>query len=213
MIETKTISDSHNKKDHWEKVYQHQPLHTSGWYQPIPSSSLQLIQAGDFSKNQSVIDIGGGDSLLVDHLLEMGYSDISVLDISEAAIERAKKRLGELTKRVDWIYSDITEFQINKTFDLWHDRACLHFLTQIDELNLYKDKVNRSVSSGGTMILGTFSKTGPKKCSGLPIRQYDSTELTELFSEYFELSETFESVHVTPSGNTQNYVFCRFKKK
>ncbi len=202
-----------NKKDYWEKVYQRQSLIESGWYQPVPESSLQLIAASNISKNASIIDIGGGDSLLVDHLLDRGYKNITVLDISEKAIEKAKKRLGPLANYVNWICSDITEFQTNTTFDLWHDRACLHFLTQNDDFKLYQERVRDCLSSRGNLILGAFSKTGPEKCSGLPIHQYDRIELTELFSEGFESIETFESVHVTPSSNTQNYVFCRFKKK
>ena len=212
MIKSIT-GESATNKDYWERVYQNRSLIESGWYQPIPESSLNLITASHINKKSRIIDVGGGDSLLVDHLLSQGYQNITVLDISEKAIDKAKKRLGTLAEKVSWICSDITEYQANAPFDLWHDRACLHFLTQDSDLKLYKEKAIQSLSSGGTLILGTFSKTGPEKCSGLPIRQYDSREFYELFSGKLEAIENFETVHVTPSKATQNYVFCRFKKK
>ncbi len=212
MIKSKT-EDALTNKDYWERIYQNRSLSESGWYQPIPESSLNLIAASKISKEDRIIDVGGGDSLLVDHLLHLGYQDITVLDISQGAIEKAKKRLGPLAEKVTWICSDITEYQDSTTFDLWHDRACLHFLTQDADVKLYKEIVEQYISPKGTMILGTFSKTGPEKCSGLPIHQYDSNELTELFSGEFLSVESFETVHVTPSKTEQNYVFCRFKKK
>ena len=212
MIESK-MGNSGMIKDYWENIYQNRSLIESGWYQSIPESSLHLIAASKISKKGRIIDVGGGDSLLVDHLLSEGYEDITVLDISQKAIEKAKKRLGAPAERVTWICTDITNFLANTTFDLWHDRACLHFLTSANDLKLYQQKVSQYLSPGGTLILGAFSKTGPEKCSGLPIHQYDRNELKELFPEEFEIVENFESVHVTPSNTTQNYVFCRFKKK
>jgi 2-polyprenyl-3-methyl-5-hydroxy-6-metoxy-1,4-benzoquinol methylase len=212
MIES-NVGESEIKKDYWENIYQNRSLMESGWYQAFPENSLHLIAASKISKKSRIIDVGGGDSLLVDHLLSEGYEDITVLDISEKAIEKAKKRLGAAAERVTWICADITSFQGNTTFDLWHDRACLHFLTSDHDLELYQQKVRQHLSPGGSFILGAFSKKGPEKCSGLPIHQYDRTGLKKLFSVEFECIENFESVHVTPSKATQNYVFCRFKKK
>lgn len=206
-------SGSVNKKEFWEEIYQNRSLNESGWYEPIPQSSLKLIESSGISKKDSIIDIGGGDSLLVDHLLSKGFENITVLDISEKAIEKAKIRLGSSADHVNWICSDILNFEVNSTYKLWHDRACLHFLTRDAELELYQKKLSQGLAKGGSMILGAFSKSGPKKCSGLLIRQYDSTDLTRFFSEEFELMENFETVHITPSKSTQNYVFCRFKKK
>ena len=206
-------SGSVNKKEFWEEIYQNRSLNESGWYEPIPQSSLKLIESSGISKKDSIIDIGGGDSLLVDHLLSKGFENITVLDISEKAIEKAKIRLGSSADLVNWICSDILNFEVNSTYKLWHDRACLHFLTRDAELELYQKKLSQGLAKGGSMILGAFSKSGPKKCSGLLIRQYDSTDLTRFFSEEFELMENFETVHITPSKSTQNYVFCRFKKK
>ena len=211
MIES-NIEASEIKRDYWENIYQNRSLIESGWYQPIPESSLHLIAASNISKKARIIDVGGGDSLLVDHLLSTGYEDITVVDISAKAIEKAKKRLGAEAELVTWICADITSFEIKETFDLWHDRACLHFLTSANDLKLYQQKVMQYLSPGGELIIGAFSKIGPEKCSGLPIHQYDQAELKELFSGEFECIENFETVHVTPSKATQNYVFCRFKK-
>lgn len=212
MMES-NVGESQIKKDYWENIYQNRSLIESGWYQAIPENSLDLIAMSKIAKNGRIIDVGGGDSFLVDHLLSEGYEDITVLDISQKAIEKAKKRLGALAEKVTWICADINSLQINATFDLWHDRACLHFLTSANDLKLYQQKVKQHLSPGGSLILGAFSKTGPEKCSGLPIHQYDQAELKELFSGEFECVENFESVHITPSKATQNYVFCRFKKK
>lgn len=213
MVESKNLDDPKNNKAYWETIYQNKSLIECGWYQPNPVSSLGLIAASQIPKEARIIDVGGGDSLLVDHLLSKGYNNITVLDISQRALEKAKERLGTLAEKVNWICSDITKLNLNTTFDLWHDRACFHFLTGDIEMEMYQEMVGRNLAKGGNLILGTFSKTGPKKCSGLPIRQYDSSELLQHFSEKYALIENFESVHRTPTNAIQNYVFCRFKKK
>ncbi|MEL4455927.1 class I SAM-dependent methyltransferase [Lutimonas vermicola] len=213
MIDSKTSRSPENSKEYWESVYQNRSLIESGWYQPNPASSLRLIAGSQISKKSRIIDVGGGDSLLVDHLLNQGYENITVLDISQRALEKAKVRLGKLAEKVNWICSDVTNLQTNAVFDLWHDRACLHFLTSDAELKLYREKVGKCLVTGGNLIVGTFSKTGPEKCSGLPIRQYDSSGLSRLFSRGYRLVENFESIHKTPANTVQNYVFCRFIKK
>lgn len=213
MIDSKILSHPENSKEYWESIYQNRSLIESGWYQPNPASSLRLIAGSQISKKSRIIDVGGGDSLLVDHLLSQGYENITVLDISQRALEKAQVRLGNLAEKVNWICSDVTNLQTNATFDLWHDRACLHFLTRDAELKLYREKVGKSLAAGGNLIVGTFSKTGPEKCSGLQIRQYDSAGLSRLFSGGYEPVENFESVHRTPANILQNYVFCRFIKK
>lgn len=213
MINSKNTTALFDNKEFWEQIYQNRSLLASGWYQPIPASSLNLIADSNISKSDSIIDVGGGDSLLVDHLLDQGYKNITVLDISKTAIDKAKKRLGTRAENVKWICTDITKFESNLTFDLWHDRACLHFLNNDHELKLYKEKLEKNVSTGGNLILGAFSKTGPKKCSGLTVHQYNLDELANFFPRRFESYKKFESVHLTPSNASQNYVFCRFKKK
>lgn len=207
------VNNLKSKESYWDHVYKNNDLINSGWYQPIPESSLELIENSKISKKAKIIDVGGGDSLLVDHLLRLGYENVTVLDISGQAIEKAKKRLGESAEKVNWICSDIKNFETKVKFDLWHDRACLHFLTDEDELKIYRQKALQSISMRGALIVGAFSKTGPLKCSGLPIHQFDKTELEKLFAVEFESVENFDSVHITPSNVGQNYVFCRFIRK
>ena len=156
------------------------------------------------------IDIGGGDSLLVDHLLDLGFMNLSVLDISAHAFERAKLRLGERASLVQWIVSDINDFQPEITYDLWHDRAAFHFLTAPTDINRYKRLVGNHAKN---LVIGTFSKDGPLKCSGLEITQYDEASLGDLFkSEGFECIESKREDHQTPFGTSQNFVFASFCK-
>lgn len=213
MVDVQNFGEAVNSKAYWEQVHKSRSLIESGWYQEIPKSSLDLITSSGISKTARIIDIGGGDSLLADHLLNEGFENITVLDISESAIEKAKSRLGPKADRVTWICSDVKEFTTDMTFDLWHDRACLHFLMSPHEIEVYREKVSQYLLPGGFMVIGAFSKTGPSKCSGLSVHQYSIHELTELFSGNFHLSDSFETIHGTPSNASQNYVFCRFKNK
>lgn len=200
------------RKRFWNKVYIEKPLESVGWYQKIPKESLDLINSTKLNRSDGIIDIGGGDSFLADHLLLHGFQNITVLDISSKAIERAQKRLGPLSKKIKWIQKDIREFKPSETYSIWHDRACLHFLIDDRDVEIYKRTAASALDAGGNLILGTFSKTGPLKCSGLPIRQYDAESLKGLFSNDFNSLHNFETVHITPSGSIQNYVFCTFKK-
>ena len=200
------------KKKYWDTVYQGKPTKELGWFQEEPSVSLDLITSSGINKDARIIDIGGGDSFLVDRLLELGYSNITVLDLSESAIERGKQRLGLKGSKVQWICTDILEFDTNEKFDLWHDRACFHFLTDKSDSQIYLAKLEQFLAEKGTMVLGVFSKTGPKKCSGLPIQQYDTTAIKQHFEPNFHLEKSLEAIHITPSSANQNYVFCRLKK-
>jgi len=213
MVNTAQREGSIDKRYYWEQVYADRSLTSSGWYQPIPQTSLNLIASAKIQKKAHIIDVGGGDSLLVDHLLSLGYENLTVLDISKKAIDRAKKRLGVLAENVTWICEDITRFRNDISYDLWHDRACLHFLTEFNDQKLYRQKAADHLAEEGVMIIGAFSKTGPEKCSGLPISQYNQEELSELFSQKFRLKESSETIHITPSNTVQNYVFCIFKRK
>ena len=201
------------KKDYWEKIYQQNYLEKRGWYEPTPKNSLDLIERSGITKTDAIIDIGGGDSLLVDHLLRLGYKNITVLDISQNALENSKKRLGPLAKKVKWIRTDIIDFHPETTYALWHDRACLHFLTDSKDIDQYRQKVKQGLDMNGTMIIGTFSQSGPEICSGKAIQQYSADDLTKLFSQEFILEEKYETPHHTPSMTLQNYVFCRLKRK
>jgi len=200
-----------NLKEHWETIYKTKLPNEVSWTQEVPTASLEFIHKFNIPKTASIIDIGGGDSKLVDCLLAEGFSSISVLDISEAAIFRAKDRLGKDASKVKWIVSDILDFRPVEKYDLWHDRAAFHFQTDPDSIEKYLDIVKRSVE--GMVIIGTFSVDGPKKCSGLEIKQYDEEGMKEKFEQAdFDNVECKREDHITPSGTIQNFVFCSFIK-
>jgi|TARA_B110000881_G_C18482951_1_gene467541 SAM-dependent methyltransferase len=198
-------------KQHWETVYETKTPEQVSWTQETPQTSLDFIQSFGLSKSAKIIDVGGGDSNLVDCLIEKGYDNITVLDISGKAIERAKKRLGDKSNKITWIESDITQFVPETSYDIWHDRATFHFLIDNKQINTYKTLVNNHVS--GFMCIGTFSNNGPLKCSGLEISQYTSDSLLDNFNESFELTKSIIEDHKTPFDTFQNFVFCGFKKK
>lgn len=200
-----------SRKDHWETIYSTKQPNEVSWTQEKPQTSIDFIVGFDLPKSASIIDIGGGDSNLVDHLIELGYENITVLDISKNAIERAKKRLGEKANNVAWIVSDITEFNPETTYDIWHDRAVFHFLTTENDIYKYVDLVSNSVNE--SMVIGTFSDNGPLKCSGLEISQYNEINMPELFAESFEATSCLLEDHTTPFDTTQNFIFCSFSKK
>ena len=160
------------RKKHWDNVYQQKNIDEVSWYQPIPATSLDFVKQFNLAKNAKIIDIGGGDSFLVDHLLDMGYQDITILDISDQAIQRAKKRLGKLFNKVNWIIADAANFHTTEKYDFWHDRTAFHFLTDQKEIENYLNTVNKGVKPDGILVIGTFSEKGPEKCSGLNIKQY-----------------------------------------
>lgn len=201
-----------NTKEHWEKIFSTKKSNEVSWTQEVPSISLEFIQKFKINKTPNIIDIGGGDSKLVDFLLAEGYSNISVLDISEAAILRAKERLGKDASKVKWIVSDILDFNPNEKYDVWHDRAAFHFQTEIDKIEKYLNIVKNAVD--GMVIIGTFSVDGPIKCSGLDIKQYDEAEMKEKFQQSgFKNLECKREEHISPAGAVQNFVFCSFIKK
>jgi 2-polyprenyl-3-methyl-5-hydroxy-6-metoxy-1,4-benzoquinol methylase len=204
--------ETFDRHKHWENIYQNKPLEEVSWYQPTPATSLEFIKIIPIGKDAQIIDVGGGDSLLVDHLLELGYSGITVLDISETAIARAQKRLGEKSGLVKWIVSDITAFTPAVTYDLWHDRATFHFLTHEKDILKYSQIVQSTVKLSGFMVIGTFSEKGPLKCSGIEIRQYSEEALSTQFSPSFEKMECIRVVHRTPFDSLQEFTFCSFKK-
>lgn len=202
-----------NRKKHWENIYQTKQLHEVSWYQPTPETSLNFINELGIPKNAKIIDIGGGDSFLVDHLLDADFLDITVLDISEAAIERAKTRLGSKADNVKWIIADIADFIPTETYDLWHDRAAFHFLTQSTEIERYLSAVKNGVSPNGYLLMGTFSDQGPKKCSGIEIKQYNETTMTALFAPEFVKVTCITVDHPTPFNTSQNFIFGCFRRE
>ncbi len=200
-----------DRKNHWETVYETKNPDQVSWTQEIPKTSLDFIHSFEVDKTARIIDIGGGDSKLVDYLLDNGFENITVLDISANALEKAKKRLGDKAENVKWVVSDITEFEPNTTFDIWHDRATFHFLTTKEQVSKYLDIARRNVR--GYMTIGTFSKNGPTKCSGLDIKQYDEETLTAELKNGFDKLKCITEDHTTPFNTTQNFLFCSFKRQ
>lgn len=201
-----------NRKKHWENIYQTKEQNEVSWFQPTPSTSLDFFKDAKLSKSAKIIDIGGGDSFLVDHLLDLGYENISVLDISSAAIDRAKLRLGERAKNVTWIVADICSFKPKEKYDFWHDRAAFHFLTEEQEVSNYIQTAQKSINPKGLMLIGTFSEQGPKKCSGIEIKAYTESTLSDRWKACFEKIKCIKVDHMTPFDTLQNFVFCSFRK-
>lgn len=205
--------ENFDRKKHWDNIYQTRALKDVSWFQPTPQTSLNFFEQFNVPLNAKIIDIGGGDSFLVDHLLKLGYQDVSVLDISAAAIERAKQRLGDEANKVKWIVTDVTAFEPIEKYDFWHDRAAFHFLMNEDDIETYLETAHQSVTATGVLVMGTFSELGPKKCSGIEIKQYAEATLTEQFSRFFEKIKCITIDHQTPSGAIQNFIFCSFRKR
>lgn len=203
-------SKQEQPKLHWEKLYESKTSYEVSWTQEVPETSLTFLHSFNLDKQAKIIDIGGGDSKLVDFLLDEGYKNITVLDISEKALQKAKNRLGERASLVTWVVSDITEFEPNETYDLWHDRATFHFLTKSNQVERYLSIARRSVN--GFMTIGTFSEKGPKKCSGLPIKQYTEDTLANELRKGFSKIRCITEDHVTPFKTIQNFLFCSFKR-
>lgn len=198
------------RKNHWESVYKTKQPEQVSWTQDIPQTSLDFIASFSLPKTAKIIDIGGGDSKLVDCLLDAGYENVTVLDISTEALEKTKKRLGDKALRVKWIASDITEFKPMTTYDVWHDRATFHFLTTEGEIQKYIDTASKSVK--GYMTIGTFSENGPEKCSGLSVKQYSEDTLQRVLDKEFDKLKCITEDHVTPFNTKQNFLFCSFKR-
>ena len=199
-----------SKKKHWETVYETKNPDQVSWTQETPKTSLNFIHSFGLDKKSKIIDIGGGDSKLVDFLIEEGFENITILDISQKAIEKAQLRLGSKAKKVNWIVSDITQFSPTTQYDIWHDRAAFHFLTSEVDINKYVEIVKNSVSK--YIIIGTFSENGPQKCSGLEIKQYSQETLIKLFQKDFQVIECFTEDHTTPFDTKQNFIYCSLKK-
>lgn len=198
-------------KNHWNNVYETKNPDQVSWTQEIPKTSLDFIHSFGLEKSAKIIDIGAGDSTLVDHLLLAGYENITVLDISEKALEKTKARLGALAHKIKWVISDITDFEPDTGFDIWHDRATFHFLTTPSQVQKYLQIAQSSVS--GYLTIGTFSENGPQKCSGLEIKQYSQEQLSAELSIGFDKIKCLTEDHITPFNTSQNFTFCSFKKR
>lgn len=200
-------------KTHWDKIYRDKESTQVSWYEPMPDTSLSFITECKLDKDAAIIDIGGGDSSLVDFLLAKDFEDITVLDISENAINRTRARVGERAEEVNWIVADVLEFIPERKYNLWHDRAAFHFLNEEWQVKKYLEILEKAVDSGGFVVISTFSENGPDKCSGLEVKKYSITNLITLFSESFNTMSCKNVDHRTPSGVDQNFSFCSFQKK
>jgi radical SAM/Cys-rich protein len=207
------VTRAPSEKAHWERVYEGRAPTEVSWYQETAATSLRLIEATGLGTDASVIDVGGGASRLVDGLLDRGYTRVSVLDISRAALDRTASRLGARADAVTLIEASFADIPGEATYDVWHDRAMLHFLVEPVDRRAYVASLRAKLRPGGAAIIGTFAPDGPEQCSGLPVRRYDPTSLGELLGEGFHLVETVEEAHATPAGVVQEFQFCRFERR
>ena len=200
------------RQAHWENVYTTKNEKEVSWFEESPTISLDLIRATKVNLDAPIIDIGGGASRLVDALIDNGFEAITVLDLSKKALASAKARLGAHGAEVRWIVDDVTTWEPSETYDVWHDRAAFHFLTEPNDRAAYAERVSRAVRRGGHVIIGTFAPDGPERCSGLQVVRHDAASLSEILGSAFELIESRRHDHETPMGATQRFQFSRFRR-
>lgn len=198
-----------DRHTHWQDVYRSKDESEVSWYQPLPGVSLDLIARSGLGPQARIVDVGGGASTLVDALLDRGFRNLTVLDIAEAALDRARVRLGERAAAVSWVAADVTVWRPSVPFDLWHDRAVFHFLTGDEERRAWRATLSAALRPGGQVILATFAPDGPERCSGLPVRRWSAGELEAAFAPQFTLAESLAEDHVTPAGKVQRFTWCR----
>lgn len=204
---------SETRKQHWEGLYASKAPDEVSWYQQMPEQSLNLIEATGTRHDEAVIDVGGGASTLVDHLLGRGFRDVTILDLSAAALAHARKRLGDRADSVIWIEGDVTEFKAPRAYALWHDRAVFHFLTDYGDRQRYVDAVKAALRDRGHLVLSTFGPEGPKRCSGLQIQRYGLERLDEWFGDDFDLRGDALEEHKTPAGKTQQFLYTWWQRR
>jgi len=198
------------RQAHWQSVYQSKGERDVSWFQETPAISLDLIRATGMNNSASIIDVGGGASRLVDALIDEGFDSITVLDLSEKALATSRARLGARAGYVKWVVADVTTWQPSQTYDVWHDRAAFHFLTETNDQAAYAECVRKAVRLGGHVIIGTFALDGPERCSGLPVVRHDEASLGKVLGPSFELVERRNHAHQTPTGTIQRFQFSRF---
>jgi len=201
-------------KDHWENVYSTKAPESVSWFQVHADMSLRLIRASGVGHEAAIIDVGGGASTLVDDLLEAGYTDLTVLDLSAAALAESRHRLGKRESGVKWVEADITHATFaSHSIDLWHDRAVFHFLTKQEDREAYVKQVLRALKPGGHVIMATFGSNGPMQCSGLPVMRYAPDELHAQFGKAFTMLSHEQQLHHTPFGTEQQFIYCMCRKQ
>lgn len=196
-----------NLEQHWQAVYQAKASTDVSWYEPVPERSLALIQTAGLPSDAALLDVGGGASTLVDHLLAAGFGDITVLDLAPAALEESKARLGSASANLEWIAADATDWQPTRRYDLWHDRAVFHFLVDVELRYRYLDVLKAALAPGGFVVMATFGPEGPTRCSGLDVQPYSAEELSGVLGPSFRLIESDVEEHVTPSGCGQQFLY------
>jgi ubiquinone/menaquinone biosynthesis C-methylase UbiE len=201
-----------SRKAHWENIYTTKGEKEVSWFQENPAPSLELIALAGVAANASIIDVGGGASRLIDSLVERKMGQMTVLDLSSAALEAARERLGEAGAGVEWIVADVTTWEPAKTYDLWHDRAAFHFLTDQADQSAYVDRLKRALKRGGYVIIGTFALDGPERCSGLPIMRHDAASLSAMLGTDFSLIDARRHRHATPWNAVQQFQFSTFRQ-
>ncbi len=201
-----------SRRQHWEDVYQARDHELVSWYQANPTNSLALIESCGSSRDAPLIDVGGGSSVLVDRLLERGYADVSVADLSASALGHSRTRLGVRSKDVTWIECDIIDHQLERHYAIWHDRAVFHFLTNHGDQVRYVDQVRRAVPEGGHVVMATFALDGPEQCSGLPVQRYGEQSMAHVLGDEFEAVAFVREAHETPHGSIQNFQYGLFER-
>lgn len=200
------------RKQHWEAVYQSKAADTLSWYQPLPLDSLEWISELCPDKKVPIIDVGCGDAFLSEALLQRGYENLSALDISRSAVDRARERIGERADEISWIVGDVLHFTTEQPFFFWHDRAAFHFLTQPAEIADYAALAAKGIRVGGWLLVLAFSETGPEKCSGLPVHRYQEESLSLVFRHDFRLAESKQIRHLTPGGKEQDFILALLQR-
>jgi trans-aconitate methyltransferase len=201
-----------SRKAHWEGIYADKAEHEVSWHQDQPVMSLRLIEQAGVDPAEPVIDVGGGASHLVDHLLDRGFADVTVLDLAGAALAQAQSRLGERAEGVTWIEADATAWRPERAYRLWHDRAVFHFLTEPDDRAAYLEGLRAAVPAGGHAVIATFAPDGPERCSGLPVVRYSPEALQATLGDEFDLAAMQAEEHRTPGGHPQQFVGCLFRR-
>jgi len=201
-----------NRQEHWEKIHTTKGESEVSWFQENPAPSLELMTLAGTTPRSAVVDIGGGASRFVDALVEMGFQAVTVLDLSAAALAAAKTRLGSRAGQVEWIVADVTTWEPQQVYDIWHDRAAFHFLTENHDRKAYVARLTKAVKPGGHAIIATFAPDGPDRCSGLPVVRYDAETLGGALGGAFELVETRRYEHMTPWNSEQRFQFNVFRR-
>lgn len=206
------MTGSDEGEGHWRKVYREAGADAVSWYEAEPRASLEALGRAGVSGARSLVDVGGGASRLVDQLMDRGWSDLTVVDIASEALAVSRERLGDRASGVTWMAADVSQWKPSRSFQIWHDRAVFHFMTEPEQRAGYRTALRLGTSQGSLVVIATFALTGPERCSGLPVRRYDARTLAAEFSDHFELIDSWQDDHVTPNGRVQPFLWSVLKR-